>query len=87
MVASKFIKVVTYAYSYNHLENNVKQLNSIETTKLLNWILHLSIPFMSYSLIPKLFSTSYFSQYIHHKFLTGKSKLFKPVCLPNPNCN
>jgi hypothetical protein len=51
-------------------------------------MVHLSIPSMSYSLNPKFFSTSFFfSQYIHHNYLTRTSKLFKPVRLPNPNYN
>ncbi len=32
MVILKFIKVVTYAHSYDYAANNILQLNSIETT-------------------------------------------------------
>ncbi len=51
-------------------------------------MVHLSIPSMSYSLQPNFFATSFFfSQYTHHNHLTHTSKLFKPIHLPNPNCN
>ncbi len=83
----KFIKVVTYAHSYNHVANNVRRLK-------LNWnhlipkldetpeyTIHVILP-------PKFFTASFFfSQYIRHNHLTCTSKLFKPVHLPTPNCN
>ncbi len=80
----KFVKVGTYANSYNYVANNVR--------RLIHTCFHL-IPKLDetpeYTINVILTPTSLF----HHVFLffyiylTRTSKLFQPVHLPTPNCN